>query len=46
MLFRKKKSMQKLITAHDVHHYELRLEHALAALDEEELVSKKNKEII
>jgi uroporphyrinogen-III synthase len=38
--------MQKLITAHDTHHYERKLDHALASLDEEDLVSKKNKEAI
>jgi hypothetical protein len=32
--------------AHDIHHYERRLEHALAALDEDKFVSKKNKETI
>ena len=37
--------MQKLVTAHDIHHYERRLEHALASLDEDRLVSKKIKRL-
>jgi integrase/recombinase XerD len=38
--------MQKLITAHDIHHYERRLEHALAALASDDSLSKRNKELI
>jgi site-specific recombinase XerD len=46
MLFYFLKSMQKLITAHDIHHYERRLEHALSTLDSDESLSKKNRELI
>jgi integrase/recombinase XerD len=38
--------MQKLITAHDIHHYEQRLEHALGALASDRSISKKNREMI
>jgi uncharacterized protein (DUF885 family) len=38
--------MQKLITAHDIHHYERRLEHAKAALASDDSLSKRNKELI
>ena len=38
--------MQKLIAAHDIHHYERKLEHALAALAADESLPKKNRELI